>query len=330
MKQVLNNLFEHKTLSQTEAKEVLFNIATEKYNASQVSAFMSVYLMRSITVEELSGFRDAMLELCLKTEFDSNESIDIVGTGGDGKDTFNISTLACFVVAGAGVKVTKHGNYGVSSISGSSNVLEQLGIRFTNVHSKLMDQLDKTNICFLHAPLFHPTLKKVAALRKELGFKTFFNILGPLVNPAQPTHQYTGVYSLELGRLYSYLLQGSDINYSIVHSLDNYDEVSLTASFKIITNQKEQVLAPEELGLKKISAIDLHGGSTVDEAAKIFLNVLQNNCTGAQKNVVIINSALAIHCAKPELDITEAMQMAEESLISGNAYNSFKKLQSLN
>ena len=257
MKTILNNLFEHKTLSQSEAKEVLFNIAAEKYNASQVSAFMSVYLMRSITVEELSGFRDAMLDLCLKTEFASNESIDIVGTGGDGKDTFNISTLACFVVAGAGIKVTKHGNYGVSSISGSSNVLEAIGYKFTNDKSVLEKQLERSGICFLHAPLFHPAMKSVAPIRKELGVRTFFNMLGPVVNPCFPKYQLLGVYNLEMARLYNYLLQNTKTEYAIVHSLDGYDEVSLTSDYKLITKNKEQIISPSEIGFNKLKQEEL-------------------------------------------------------------------------
>lgn len=326
MKQVLNNLFEHKTLSQTEAKEVLFNIATEKYNASQVSAFMSVYLMRSITVEELSGFRDAMLELCLKTEFDSNESIDIVGTGGDGKDTFNISTLACFVVAGAGVKVTKHGNYGVSSISGSSNVLEAIGYKFTNDKSVLQKQLDKSGICFLHAPLFHPAMKSVAPIRKELGVRTFFNMLGPVVNPCLPKYQLLGVYNLEMARLYNYLLQNTKTEYSIVHSLDGYDEVSLTSDFKIITKEKEQIIEPSTIGFNKLKQEELFGGSTVAAAAKLFLSVLNGEGTLAQNNAVAANAALAIQCIQPEKSFVDCLSQAEESIKSKSALNAYKSL----
>ena len=223
MKEILNNLYEHKTLSKDIAKEVLVNIASAKYNSSQVASFMSVYLMRPITVEELSGFREAMLELCLKIEFDTNETIDIVGTGGDGKDTFNISTLSCFVAAGAGIKVTKHGNYGVSSVSGSSNVLEAIGYKFTNDKILLQKQLDEAGLCFMHAPLFHPAMKNVAPIRKELGVRTFFNMLGPIVNPCFPKYQLLGVYNLEMARLYNYLLQKTASEYTIVHSLDGYD-----------------------------------------------------------------------------------------------------------
>ncbi|HLC83602.1 MAG TPA: anthranilate phosphoribosyltransferase [Bacteroidia bacterium] len=326
MKQVLNNLFEHKTLSQAEAKEVLFNIATEKYNSSQVSAFMSVYLMRSITVEELSGFRDAMLDLCLKTKFDTQETIDIVGTGGDGKDTFNISTLACFVVAGAGIKVTKHGNYGVSSISGSSNVLEAIGYKFTNDKSVLQEQLDKAGICFLHAPLFHPAMKSVAPIRKELGIRTFFNMLGPVVNPCLPKYQLLGVYNLEMARLYNYLLQNTNTEYAIVHSLDGYDEVSLTSDYKLITKNKEQIVAPSEIGYNKLKQEELSGGSSVETAAKLFLSVLSGEGTVAQNNAVVVNAAVAIQCVNSKKSFAECLSEAEESLKSKRALTAYKSL----
>lgn len=326
MKQILNNLFEHKTLSQTEAKEVLFNIASEKYNSSQVAAFMSVYLMRSITVEELSGFRDAMLDLCLKMKFDTNETIDIVGTGGDGKDTFNISTLACFVAAGAGLKVTKHGNYGVSSISGSSNVLEAIGYKFTNDKNSLQKQLDKAGICFLHAPLFHPAMKSVAPIRKELGVRTFFNMLGPVVNPCLPKYQLLGVYNLEMARLYNYLLQNTDANYSIVHSLDGYDEVSLTSNFKLITKNVEQIIEPSTIGYNQLKQSDLFGGSTVDEAAKLFLAVLNREGTIAQNDAVCVNAAIAIKCVNPAKSFEECKNDAKEALDSKKALNVYKSL----
>ena len=326
MKNILNTLFEHKTLSQELAKEVLCSIATEKYNSSQVAAFMSVYLMRSITVEELSGFRDAMLELCLKIEFDSNETIDIVGTGGDGKDTFNISTLACFVVAGAGIKVTKHGNYGVSSISGSSNLLEEIGYKFINNKKLLQQQLDEAGICFMHAPLFHPAIKSVAPIRKELGVRTFFNMLGPIVNPCKPKYQMLGVYNLEMARLYNYLLQNSNTEYSIVHSLDGYDEVSLTSDFKLITKTKEQIIQPITLGYKILKQEELTGGSTVKASAKIFLSILNGDGTEAQNNAVCANAGIAIQCVKKDKSIQECIAEAMESLNSKNALKVYKSL----
>ncbi|MGZ6519873.1 MAG: anthranilate phosphoribosyltransferase, partial [Bacteroidia bacterium] len=274
MKELLNNLFEHRTLTSEEAKEVLVNIASERYNTSQVAAFMSVFLMRSITVQELSGFRDAMLDLCLKVKFDTNETIDIVGTGGVGKDTFNISTLSCFVAAGAGLKVTKHGNYGVSSVSGSSNVLEAIGYKFSNDPGVLQKQLDEAGICFMHAPLFHPAMKSVAPIRKELGVRTFFNMLGPIVNPCFPKYQLLGTYNLEMTRLYNYLLQATDSQYAIVHSFDGYDEISLTSDFKLISKTKEQIMQPTDLGFEKLNQDELLGGETADISAKLFMGIL--------------------------------------------------------
>ena len=330
MKELLNNLFEHKSLSFEQAKTVLINIASEKYNNSQVAAFMSVYLMRSITVEELNGFREAMLELCLQIKFETNETIDIVGTGGDGKDTFNISTLACFIAAGAGVKVTKHGNYGVSSITGSSNVLEAIGYKFTNDKIILQKQLDRAGVCFMHAPLFHPAMKSIAPIRKELGVRTFFNMLGPIVNPCFPKYQLIGVYNLEMARLYNYLLQGSTTNYSIVYSFDGYDEVSLTSNFKLITSSQEQIIQPNDLGFNKLNQMDLMGGSTVADSAKIFINILNGNGTKAQNDVACVNAALAIQCVNTNWSIQDCIAKAFESLESKKALFVYNKLISNN
>lgn len=326
MKEILNSLFEYQTLSREKAKEALINIAEARYNHSQVAAFLSTYLMRSITVEELEGFREAMLELCLPVDFSAYNTIDIVGTGGDGKDTFNISTLACFVVAGAGYKVTKHGNYGVSSVSGSSNVMEYLGYRFTNDKNILEEQLTRAGICFLHAPLFHPAMKNVAPVRKDLGIRTFFNILGPIVNPALPKFKLLGVYSLELARLYNYLLQQSPEDYIIVHSLDGYDEVSLTGNFKFISKAGEGMAGPSFFEFKKIAPADLGGGRSIAEAALIFKNVLQNKSSEPQKNAVVANAALAINCLNPEWNIAECTLRAKESLESGKALKAYNIL----
>jgi len=326
MKQILNILFEHQTLSRERAKEVLVNIASAKYNPSQVAAFMSVYLMRPITVEELSGFREAMLELCLRVDFDSNETIDIVGTGGDNKDTFNISTLSCFVAAGAGIKVTKHGNYGVSSVSGSSNVLEAIGYKFTNDRDILQKQLDAAGICFLHAPLFHPAMKNVAPIRKELGVRTFFNMLGPIVNPSFPKYQLLGVYNLEMARLYNYLLQNTFSKYVIVHSFDGYDEISLTGNYKMISRDKESIIEPK---IKLVQA-DLFGGKTMDDAAKLFLKILEGNGSSPQNEVVIANAGMAIHCVRNNLALEECNEMAREALISKKAFESYKELLKIN
>lgn len=330
MKNILNQLFEHQSLDRKQAREILINIAQEKYNSSQVATFMTVYLMRSIKVEELEGFRDALLELCIPVKFDFDNTIDLCGTGGDGKNTFNISTLSSFVVAGAGYKVTKHGNYGVSSVSGSSNVLEYLGLKFTNNQEILNKQLDKANICFLHAPLFHPAMKSVAPIRKQLGVKTFFNLLGPIVNPAKPQNQIIGVFDLKISRLYQYIHQKLEKNFIILHALDGYDEASLTGSLKMITNKKELVLIPEELGFNQLNPEEINGGNSIDDAAGIFINVLNNDATQAQKNVVLANSALAIQCIELDLKYKICLEKAKESISGGMALQSFKKLISFN
>lgn len=326
MKTVLSRLFDHKKLSREEAREILVNISNNEYNEAQISAFVTVYLMRAISVEELMGFRDALLALCLPVDLGGIESIDIVGTGGDGKNTFNISTLSSFVVAGAGYKVTKHGNYGVSSACGSSNVLESLGYTFTNDVSILKQQLEESNICFFHAPLFHPAMKTVAPIRRQLKVKTFFNMLGPLVNPCKPKYNLLGVFNLSLSRMYEYILQESGRKFSVVYALDGYDEVSLTGPFKLRTNSGEQVLAPEDIDMKKYDQRDLHGGDTVPEAAKIFMDVLENNCTPAQFDVVSTNAGLAIHCIRPEQSLTDCIAEAGESIRSGKALETLKGL----
>ncbi|MDP2385585.1 MAG: anthranilate phosphoribosyltransferase [Bacteroidota bacterium] len=326
MKNILNHLLEYKTLSKEEAKEVLKRITDDRYSQSHIVSFLTVFMLRKITIEELEGFRDALLDLCIRVELKEYETIDLCGTGGDGKNTFNISTLSSFVVAGAGAKVAKHGNYGVSSICGSSSVLEHLGLSFSNNEDLLKKQLEESNICFLHAPLFHPALKNVAVVRKELGVRTFFNMLGPLVNPVQPQKQITGVFSLELARLYSYLLQQSTTDYSIVYSLDRYDEVSLTGFFKVIKKESEDLFSPEDMGFKRISGDALYGGSTVKEAADIFIKVLNGEGTKQQNDVVLVNSALALKCYYKQLTIDECIEKARDSLFSRKAFSSFKKL----
>ncbi len=326
MKKILSFLFEHKTLSREQAKEVLINIAKGIYNESEITSFITVYLMRSITIPELQGFRDALLELCIRVDLDGMEVLDIVGTGGDGKNTFNISTLSCFIVAGTGNKVAKHGNYGASSISGSSNVMEQLGYRFTNDVATLREELATANICFLHAPLFHPALKTVGPIRKNLGIRTFFNMLGPMVNPAFPKHQLVGVYNLEMARIYNYLLQQTGNNFTIIHSLDGYDEISLTGDTKVITNEGEKIISAEVLGKRVVNAADIYGGDTVEAAAKIFIDILEGKGTWAQNAVVLANSAMALQCTGLYKTYDECYQLAVESLESGKALAGLKKL----
>lgn len=329
MKKILQYLFEHKTLTREAAKDVLVNIGKGIYNEHEVTAFMTVYLMRSITIEELQGFRDALLELSVKVDLDGYETMDIVGTGGDGKNTFNISTLACFIVAGTGQKVAKHGNYGASSVSGASNVMEQLGYTFSNDNAKLKKEIEEANICFLHAPLFHPALKTVGPIRKNLAMRTFFNMLGPMANPANPSFQLVGVYNLEMARIYNYLLQQTEKAFTIIHSLDGYDEISLTNDTKVITNDGERIMTSEQLGKRMVSAQDISGGNSVEDAAKIFTKILKGEGTWAQNAVVLANAAMALHCTGRYRSYDQAYNEAVKSLESGNANRSLTKLISI-
>ncbi len=325
MKALLNRLINHETISKEEARNVLVNISKGAYNQSQIASFLTVYMMRTITVEELEGFRDALLELCIPLDVSDYNTIDLCGTGGDGKNTFNISTLASFVAAGAGIHVTKHGNYGVSSISGSSNVMEYLGVKFSNESDFLRRSLEEAGICVLHAPLFHPAMKNVAPIRRELGVKTFFNMLGPMVNPAFPKNQLVGVFSLELARLYGYLYQKSDKNFTILHALDGYDEISLTGKTKMISRNSEDMYSPEDFGVTIISQEDIFGGDSIQQSAEIFMNVISGNGNDAQNNVVSANAGMAIATVKgcaPK----EGFELAKESLLSGKAKNTLEKL----
>lgn len=327
MKEILNELIGHRALDKATAKRVLVDMASGKFNASQISAFMTVYMMRAITINELEGFRDAMLELCIPVATDL-PVIDVCGTGGDGKNTFNISTISSFVVAAAGQPVAKHGNYGVSSVSGSSNIMEHLGYQFSNDQVKLKSELKRANIFFMHAPLFHPAMKNVTPIRKELGVKTFFNMLGPMVNPAFPPRQLVGVFSLELARQYGYLYQQSDKEYVILHDLNGYDEISLTGPFKIFSNLGEDQLEPADLNLPVVAASAIGGGGTVEEAAKIFIRILEGNGTPQQNAVVIANAGMALYCGNKGAGIKENINKAEKALMSGAALGAFKKLMS--
>ena len=326
MKAILTKLFEQQRLTKDEAKEALIQIANEQFNASQMASFLTVFLMRPISVNELTGFREALLELAVKVDLSDFNTIDLCGTGGDGKNTFNISTLTSFIVAGTGNKVAKHGNYGVSSVSGSSNMLEYLGYKFTNDEAVLKKQIDKANICFLHAPLFHPAMKAVGPIRKELGMKTFFNMLGPLVNPSRPQNQLVGVFNLEVARIYNYLLQQTADNYGIVYSLDGYDEISLTSGFKLFTKDNEQLIIPEELGLKRVEQSEIYGGNSVEEAAKIFISILKGNGTEAQNNAVLVNAAFALKTINKNKSFETAFEESKESLVSLKAKRSLEKL----
>ena len=328
MKAILNRLIQHQQLSKEEARQIIINIADGQYNTSQITSFLTVYMMRSISLEELEGFRSALLELCIAIDLSEFDTIDLCGTGGDGKDTFNISTLSSFVTAGAGVKVTKHGNYGVSSGCGSSNVLEALGVKFSNDQDFLKLCVDQAGICILHAPLFHPAMKNVAPVRRELGVKTFFNMLGPLVNPAFPKNQLTGVFNLELARLYHYLFQKTDTNFTILYALDGYDEISLTGPTKAFSKNSEGILTPQDFGVLPLEASQIAGGDNVESSAKIFMNVIQNKGTQAQQEVVCANAGMAIATAL-DLSPIDGFEKAKESLLSGKAFEALTQLQNL-
>lgn len=331
MKQILNRLFAHQYLNRDEAKEVLTKMSAGEYNDSQIAAFISVFLMRSITIDEFWGFADALLDL--RTNVDqlaAYNPIDIVGTGGDNKNTFNISTLACFVTAAAGYKVAKHGNYGATSVSGASTVMEQHGVKFTNDVGKLENSLDKTNIAFLHAPMFNNALKVVAPIRKALGVRTFFNMLGPVVNPIRPKRTVLGVFNLKMARMYFYTYQQTDVDYSIVHSIDGYDEISLTDDFKVINKYGENIYSPQQLGFKQCAEKDLYGGETAVDAARIFDSVINNTATDAQKNAVIANAATAINTINHNLSMADSIAQAREAIESGKLKETFMKFLALN
>ena len=326
MKAILNKLYNHERLSKSEATRVLKDIAAEKYNDAHLASFMTVFMMRPITADELSGFRNALKELAIKIDLSDYNTIDIVGTGGDGKDTFNISTLTSFIVAGTGQKVAKHGNYSVSSQSGSSDMLESFGYNFTNDQSTLRAHLEEANICFLHAPKFHPAMKAVSSARKALALKTFFNMLGPLVNPSSPQNHMLGTFNLETARLYNYILQEENTNYGIIHALDGYDEISLTSGFKLFTKNGEQIIYPEDLGQKRIQQSAIFGGNSVADAAKIFKTILDGKGTEAQNNVVLTNAAFALTIVDETISFEAAFEEAKASLFGLKAKQTLEKL----
>lgn len=328
MKNILQDLFDYKTLSRNRAAEVLTNISKGMYSDTEIASFVTVFLMRSISIEEMQGFRDALLRLCVPVDLNGHDLIDIVGTGGDGKNTFNISTLSCFIVAGAGFKVAKHGNYGATSVSGASNVMESLGYRFSNDSDKLKKEVEEANICFLHAPLFHPALKTVAPVRKNLGIRTFFNLLGPLVNPCGATTRMIGVYNLEIARLYRYVLENEPSAFAIVHGLDGYDEISLTADTRVITKNGEKTFGAVSLGKRSVAPADIYGGNTAEEASKIFFKILSGKGSWAQNAVVIANAAMALKTATGH-DYDRCYAMSVESFESGKALEQFNKLMAM-
>ena len=330
MKQILYRLFEHQYLGREEARKILEEIAAGKYSDTQVAALITVFLMRSISVEELSGFRDALMDMRLNIDLSEYSPIDIVGTGGDGKNSFIISPAACFVVAGAGYPVVKHGNYGATSISGASNVMEMHGVKFSSDRDKLARSIGECGMAYLHAPLFNPALKAVAPVRKSLAVRSFFNLLGPLVNPAKPAYLLLGVYNLPLLRLYSYTYQQSGVRFGVVHSMDGYDEISLTSEFKVTTAESEKVYTPEMLGMERCRKEELYGGDSVEEASRIFDDVLQTKASRAKMNCVITNAAFAIRVINPQKSIEQCIDEARNSLYGMKALEVFNKFLSLN
>lgn len=330
MKDILYQLFDYQYLSREQAREVLFTIVKGDVPETQIASLITSFLMRSISVDEILGFRDALLEMRVQVDLTDYDPLDIVGTGGDGKNTFNISTTACFVVAGAGYPVVKHGNYGATSISGASNVIESLGVRFTTDRDQLRRSLDACGLAYLHAPLFSPALKAVAPVRKSLGVRNFFNVLGPLVNPVQPRHQMLGVYNLAMSRLYSYIYQAENKRFSIVHSLDGYDEISLTDRFKVVSNRGEQLFSPSDLGFDVIPQEALYGGDTPEEASQIFRRVLATEGTQAQMNAVLANAAFGIQTIDQQKSIGECLEMAKDALYGLKALRTLEKFIAIN
>ncbi len=329
MKNTLDYLFAGNTLTKEEACSIFTRIGEGEFSESEMAAFLTVFRMRPVKGEELAGFRQALLNLCVPVDLSAYNTIDVVGTGGDGKNTFNISTLSCFVLAGAGYKVSKHGNYGLSSVSGASNMFEYSGYQFSNDAGKLKKELEEAGICFMHAPLFHPAMKYVGPVRKALKVRTIFNMMGPIINPSAPKNQLVGVSDLEIMDLYNQVFAESGQNYLIVHSLDGYDEISLTGDTRYVSNKAEDNLSPADFGFPVANPEELSGGKSIEDAAKIFRNVLEGKGTQSQQNVVIANAAMGIQCISPEKSLTDCVAEAGESLKSGKAFGVLKKLMSL-
>ena len=324
MKNILEKIYNQIPLSYQEAFNVLVEMGNGEISEIEMTAFISAFNMKEITLDELKGFRDALLSLCSKVEIDASNAIDMCGTGGDGKNTFNVSTISSFVVAGAGYRVVKHGNYGVSSLCGSSNVLEELGFKFTTDSDDLNSKLGKAGICFLHAPLFHSAMKHVAPIRKQLGVKTFFNLLGPLVNPAQPSHQLVGVYNLKIARKYKYLLEEEQKQFAVLHNIDGYDEATLTAPLRVLGTNKELQLYPSDFNSEVLRPEELFGGNSIQAAASLFTRILSGEGTMAQTNVIVANAALAIQCFESTMSLEAAIEKARESIVSQKAINKLK------
>jgi len=330
MKAYLNKLIDGEILSREDTHSLMLGIIEQKYNECQIAALLMAMQTRGVTVDELLGFRDGLLETGKHVDFSDYNTLDIVGTGGDGKNSFNISTCSAFVIAGAGYKVTKHGNGGSTSVSGASNVLQGHGVKFTDDYDVLKRSLDEAGICYLHAPLFAYGMKFVGPTRKALGVPTCFNLLGPLVNPSSPKNSFHGTANQAQQRLYVSAHQKIGDNYGVVTSYDGYDEISLTSGFKLVTNNFEKVFTPKDLGFNYVDQKDIYGGATAEEAMKIFDSVLEGTATEAQKNVVLANSACGISIIDRNLSVEDSVQIARESLESGKALQAFRKYVEIN
>ena len=331
MKDILNRMLNHEELTREETKNIILGITKSEFPEEQITALLTGLQMRGVTVEELLGFRDGILETGVPAILDCDRYIDVVGTGGDRKNTFNISTTSCFVIAGAGYKVAKHGNFAATSVSGASNVIKNHGVEFTDDLDKLNRSMDEANIVYLHAQLFAKAMKFVGPIRKALQFPTVFNLLGPLVNPSQPQCQLLGVANLDQMRLYNQVYQKIGIDYAIVNSIDGYDEISLTGDFKVSTNDYEKIFSPSDLGFRIAMPDELKGGATEQEAKEIFDAVIENRALDAQKNIVLANAAFGIQVMeKGKKSIEECIDIARESIDSGAALSTFKKFVVLN
>ena len=331
MKDILNRMLNHEELTREETKNILIGITRNEYPTEQITALITGIQMRGITVDELLGFRDGILETGVPVPLKCDRYIDVVGTGGDRKNTFNISTTSCFVIAGAGYKVAKHGNYAATSTSGASNVIANHGVKFTDNIEQLNRCLEEAGIVYLHAQLFAKAMKFVGPIRKALPFPTFFNLLGPIVNPSQPQCQLLGVANLDQMRLYNNVYQKIGIDYGIVNTIDGYDEISLTGDFKVTTNNYEKIYSPDDLGFEKAKPEELVAGANEMEAKQIFDSVLENRALPAQKNIVLTNAAFGIQVLeKGQKSIEECIEIARESIDSGRALSTFKKFVELN
>jgi len=324
----LKKILRQEQLNINESEAFIHAIANDEFSEVELGGILTAIQMRGLTLDEFKGFRNALESYADRVSLYTNEAIDVCGTGGDGKDTFNISTTTAFILSAMGYKVIKHGNYGVSSICGSSNVLEYLGFNFTKDEQVLNQQLEKQNICFIHAPLFHPVLKKVAPVRKQLGVGTFFNAMGPLLNPIQPKFQLTGTYSLELAKIYQVLLRDKRQSFKVVYALDRYDELTLTADARVLGNNSDEILNANSFGVEVTSPENLKGGS-IEQSANMLRSILGGHASEELINVVASNTALGMSCFHPEKQYKILFEEAKAFISSGQAIKFHKQFNTV-